>query len=88
MLYNGLSARLIVDSDQVKAILVSGPALAKHPHRSHARDLPLLPKTDRLERRSTAGRPPRLDLYECHSTPLPDYEIEVMTAKLETVCLH
>ncbi len=88
MLNDGLSTPLLMNGDEIEAVLISWTTLAEHPHRSHPRDLSLLPSADRFERRSAAGGPPRLDLYERHRAPLPDYQIEVMPPEFEAVRLY
>jgi len=70
-----------------EAVLVIWPSMPEQPDGGDPGDIPLLAPADRFDGRPTAAGAPGLHLHEGHCIPLPDHEIEIVAAQLESVRL-
>jgi len=85
MLHQRMPARRVLNSHDIEAVLIRGPALAKNPAGGHPGDLSLLALTDGFDRGTAGARPAGFYLHEGHGVAPPDNQVQVMPAQLEPV---
>jgi len=85
MLHHRVAARRVLNGHDVEAVLVGGPALAKHPDGGHPGDLSLLALADGFDRGPAGARPAGFYLHEGHGVAPPDNQVQVMPAELKAV---
>ncbi len=88
MLDRRLSPEDVLYGDEIETVFVVRPAVPQQPDGGDSSDIALLAPADRFDRCSTVIRAASLHLDKGHQVALPDNQIEIVPAELETVSLH